>query len=200
MKPNAILLIGPTGSGKTPLGDLCQKQGIQKKYCFHFDFGENLRRAAEFGFLEEVLSSEDVSLIQKALTHGLLLENETFYIAEKILNAFIAENRTGVGDLILLNGMPRHIDQAEDANRLVNIISVVVLECASETVFERIQLNSGGDRSRRKDDSLAEIQNKLRSFHRRTLPLVEYFASLKVPVKTIRVEVHTTANDLLKEL
>ncbi|MBA3030518.1 MAG: AAA family ATPase [Desulfobacteraceae bacterium] len=200
MKPNAILLIGPTGSGKTPIGDLCQKQGLQKKNCFHFDFGENLRRAAEYGFQEEILSSEEVLFIQKVLQENLLLENETFFIAEKIFRAFAGENEIEEDDLVILNGLPRHIGQADDADRMVNIQTVVVLECTPETVLKRIRLNSGGDRSERKDDSLAEIQNKLKIYDTRTRPLVQYFATRQVPVKPIRVEVHTTALEVLEKL
>jgi len=35
----AILLIGPTGSGKTPLGDWLQAYGFCGHRCHRFDFG-----------------------------------------------------------------------------------------------------------------------------------------------------------------
>ena len=43
LKEKAILLVGPTGIGKTPLGDLMEKKGLRGCRCFHFDFGANLR-------------------------------------------------------------------------------------------------------------------------------------------------------------
>lgn len=200
MKINAVLLLGPTGSGKTPLGNLMQETGFENRKCFHFDFGENLRQAAGGCLPEEILDSKDVRFIQKVLRENLLLENETFFIAEKIFKAFAGENNISDEDLVLLNGLPRYVDQAGDVARLVKIQRVIVLACSAETVQERIRLNSGGDRSGRKDDSLEEIENKLRVFHARTLPLIDYFTTRQVPVHTCRVEVHTTALDVLEKL
>jgi adenylate kinase family enzyme len=42
-KHNAVLIVGPTGSGKTPLGEFLQQTGLWEKRCFHFDFGKALR-------------------------------------------------------------------------------------------------------------------------------------------------------------
>ena len=44
--PHALLLIGPTGSGKTPLGELLERSGLWGRPCRHFDFGERMRRIA----------------------------------------------------------------------------------------------------------------------------------------------------------
>ncbi|MCX7427258.1 MAG: hypothetical protein NTW96_16720 [Planctomycetia bacterium] len=41
---DAMLLLGPTGSGKTPLGDLLERRGLGGRRCVHFDFGAHLRR------------------------------------------------------------------------------------------------------------------------------------------------------------
>ena len=42
----ALLLLGPTGSGKTPLGDEIERRGLYGRRCLHFDFGASLRAAA----------------------------------------------------------------------------------------------------------------------------------------------------------
>lgn len=39
----AMVLLGPTGSGKTPLGHVFAARGFLNRRCAHFDFGENLR-------------------------------------------------------------------------------------------------------------------------------------------------------------
>ncbi len=39
----AILLLGPTGTGKTPLGNVLAVRGWRGLPCLHFDFGANLR-------------------------------------------------------------------------------------------------------------------------------------------------------------
>ena len=43
-RPSAILLLGPTGSGKTPLGELMERRGFGGRRCRHFDLGDRLRR------------------------------------------------------------------------------------------------------------------------------------------------------------
>ena len=192
--------MGPTGAGKTPLGDLIEQQGMNEKKCFHFDFGENLRRAASGSFSNDVLSPDDLDFLKKVLSSGAFLENETFYIAEKIFKAFIHENKASRNDLIIMNGLPRHIDQANDTAAMVEIKAVAVLECTPDIVFERIRLNTGGDRSRRDDDALIKIKNKLGIYSRRTLPLLGYFSDKNIPVKTIRVNALTTAEEMMNVL
>ncbi len=38
-KQEAILFLGPTGSGKTPYGELIEWQGLGGRKCAHFYFG-----------------------------------------------------------------------------------------------------------------------------------------------------------------
>ena len=45
-KPQAVVLLGPTGSGKTPLGEWLEAKGLGGRRCHHFDFGTRLRRVA----------------------------------------------------------------------------------------------------------------------------------------------------------
>jgi adenylate kinase family enzyme len=196
----AMLVMGPTGAGKTPLGDLCEKTGINGTPCVHFDFGENLRQAASRAFPDILLSFREVAFIKTVLHSGALLENETFFIAEKIFKAFIAEKKPGKEDCILLNGLPRHLDQAKDTYAMVDIQTVILLECTPEVVFERIRLNSGGDRTHREDDRLDKIKDKLDIYRKRTLPLLDYFSSRRIPVKTIHVRPQTLAGDILNQI
>ena len=196
----AVLLLGPTGAGKTPLGDLLEKKGVNGRKCFHFDFGRNLRRAASGNFCIDLLPSADIDFIKDLLSSGALLENETFYIAEKILTAFIHTNKITENDLIIMNGLPRHIDQARDTAAMLTIQSLIVLECPPEVVHERIRSNSGGDRTRRKDDSLDEIRNKLEIYCGRTLPLLHYFETRNVPLTHIQVNVDTSPEKIISQL
>ena len=199
-KPSALLLMGPTGSGKSPLGDLMAHEGLEDTTCFHFDFGEALRKAAAREDVYSRLEDRDICFIQRVLNEGALLENQTFYIAENILGAFMATHRIKTDDLLVLNGLPRHIDQARDMTRQVEIRQVVHLECMSETVIERIRLNTGGDRSNRVDDSLDDIRAKLATFTARTLPLIDFFRHRGAVVHTLPVGVTTTARSLLNHI
>jgi len=42
-RPEAVLLVGPTAAGKTPLGDALQAGGLWGRACRHFDSGRGDR-------------------------------------------------------------------------------------------------------------------------------------------------------------
>ena len=88
----AILLLGPTGSGKTPLGDLIERRGLAGAPCLHFDFGANLRRIVERDRPDEHLGREEIDFLRRVLPSGALLENERFSIAERVLRSLLAPN------------------------------------------------------------------------------------------------------------
>ena len=190
----AILILGPTGSGKTPLGAICEKKGLWGANCFHFDFGLQLRCIAEIGEVTEFFTDKDINFIKQTLETEALLENEKFYIAEKILFSFLKNRQFAKKDLLILNGLPRHIDQAKEIDKTVNIIKVVQLECSPEVVVKRINMNSGGDRTGRTDDSLKKVENKLKIFKFRTLPVIEHYN--KIGVEKINVSINITAEKI----
>lgn len=194
---SALLIIGPTGSGKTPLGDYLHMRGQNDRRYLHFDFGDNLRRIAANGCVSNELSAKDMQVIHHSLATGALLENENFHIALKIVSAFISENRMRKSDTLILNGLPRHIGQAHDMTAWVAIRAVLNLTCSAVVVKERIRVNSGGDRTSRKDDSLDEIKAKLAIFHERTLPLIDFYQRRGVRVHNFPVGIDTTAEDIV---
>lgn len=191
---NSLLLLGPTGSGKTPLGRFFERHGLEGRTCFHFDFGENLRRVAAGGHPH--ISETDRRFLENVLLRGVLLENETFYLAEAVLTAFIEERRVGTGDLLVLNGLPRHVDQARDMDRLVNIQTVVHLMCTPEGVCRRIAANTGKDRAGRIDDTPEEIERKLVIFNHRTLPLIDYYQGKGAKICAVEATADATPADM----
>ena len=193
----AILIVGPTGSGKSPLGDLLEARGFRGKRCFHFDFGSNLRAAAKGSRPREPLTNDDVETIRSVLDTGALLEDEQFHVAEKILLGFVSKNGVEEGDIVVLNGLPRHIGQAGMLDSIVKIERVICLECSPEVVAGRIRANTGGDRTHRNDDSLGEIRNKLEIFNKRTAPLVEHYRERGAEIITVNVGEETTAEEML---
>jgi len=233
-QPHAILLLGPTGSGKTPLGEYLTAHGLWGRPCFHFDFGRQLRDAAASARPPANLSADDVAFLRGVLERGALLENEHFPIAEKILRAFL-EGKMGTdlqdpqglrrlcpsspapprrakgtddnGDrhlrcasepvpIIVLNGLPRHVDQARDLERIVDVRTVVFLSCRPEVVLRRIDSNAGGDRAGRSDDAEAAVRARLELFARRTGPLVEYYRRRSAAIRTIEVALATTPREI----
>ncbi len=196
---DAILLLGPTGAGKSPLGERIEQRGLWGRRCFHFDFGENLRAVAA---LESApgFSAAQLDYVRDVLERGALLENETFVIAENILDRFIASRGVGPGDLLVMNGLPRHVGQARDVGGRVRMIRVVELVCDAGTVVRRISTNAGSDRAGRKDDAIALVRQKLRTFAARTAPLLAHYEQQGVLTTRVRVSAATQPDELIAEL
>ena len=198
--PAAILLVGPTGSGKTPLGDYLEKHGLAGRRCVHFDFGAQLRRTAHGGVEANFLAPQDVEIAVRSLRSGVLLENEHFRIAEAILDGFMKEKASDADTVLVLNGLPRHMGQAQDMDRVVEVGTVVCLDCAPAVATERIRRNAGGDREGRVDDAPAEIARKLTLYERRTRPLVDHFGRRGADIVHVTVDVMTTAEDIARQM
>jgi len=198
MLRRAILILGPTGAGKSPLGAQIEQNGIRGKRCFHFDFGHELRSIAGLPSPPEDFREEDLSFMRDVLEKGLLLENEHFHIAEKIVHYFLLRNEVREEDILILNGLPRHTDQAKDMSGIVAVISLVVLICGPEEVYRRIELNSGRDRTGRPDDSLDMIRKKLEIFKARTAPLIRYYSAMGCDVLKVRITAASSPEDTYK--
>jgi adenylate kinase family enzyme len=192
--PTAVLIMGPTGSGKTPLGGYIEANGLDGRPCMHFDFGAELRAAAAAKDFPG-LSPEDASFIRECLRSGALLEKDTFHIARAILAAFLERRGFCEKHLLVLNGLPRHAGQADDVDRLARVELVVLLECDAQTVAERIARNSGGDRAGRTDDSPDEVRHKLSLYAERTRAVADHYRAKGVPVVALPVNVSTTPRD-----
>lgn len=194
-----LLLIGPTGSGKTPFGDHLERNGFAGKRCVHFDFGHQLRSIADSDLPPAGFNRAEHSFIKEVLAGGLLLENEHFYIAGKILDSFARSRYFKEEDVMVLNGLPRHSGQARDMEGIVNVLGLVVLECRAEDVYERIRLNTGGDRAERDDDGIQLVRKKLEIFSSRTEPLVEYYARAGTGIFRLEVDVSSTTEDVYRD-
>jgi adenylate kinase len=196
----AILLVGPTGSGKTPLGDEIEERGLAGRRCVHFDFGANLRRAAQGGAGEFDLLPSELETIQASLASGALFEAEALPMISKILRRFVAARGQGQRDLLVLNGLPRHRDQALALAPLLEVERVVSLVADAPVILARIRLDTGGDRAGRPDDSLESVARRLEIFDERTAPLIAYYEDRRVPVTAIRVTAAMTAADMYARL
>ena len=192
----AVILLGPTGSGKTPLGDLMGARGLWQAECLHFDFGANLRRLVERDRPDRVFSREDIDLLREILQTGALLEDAHFPIAERILESFLARNAADAQTLVVLNGLPRHMGQAERIDAILDVQAVVRLRCRAEVIFQRIQHNVGGDRTGRQDDDLDSIRRKLALFAQRTAPLLDHYRDLGLRIEALDVTATMTPAEM----
>ena len=195
-KPAAVLLLGPTGAGKTPLGEILEQRGLWGRWCHHFDFGGQLRRVSAAERPTQFLAAEDVASIREALGTDTLLKDKQFHIAEKILRAFINRRRVGPEDLIVLNGLPRHAGQACDIAAIVEVGGVIELSCNARTVLERIGADTGGDRADRRDDDGESIRGKLETYSKQTAPLLDHYRARGARIETLEVRADTSAENL----
>lgn len=172
---DAVLLLGPTGVGKSPLGDALAQNGFLGRTCYHLDFGSELRGAVSGGARSGPYSKEELDFIHGVLERGLLLENEHFPLARKIIALFLDRAEFTRGDVLVLNGIPRHAGQAKDIAAVAHMHALIVLDCSADTVLNRIQENVGGDRTERVDDNKDLIEKKLVIFRERTAPLIDHY-------------------------
>ena len=193
----AILLIGPTGAGKTPLGELLEREGLWGRRCRHFDFGQRMRRiVAGDAAAAGGLAPADVEFLRDVLRTGALLEDEHFHIAEKVLRAFLAERRAAARGLVVLNGLPRHAGQADDVAGIVDVRAVIELACPPDVVLARICHNAGGDRAGRGDDDEPAVRGKLETYRGRTALLLDHYRRHGAAVLTVDVTAGTSAQDV----
>jgi len=196
----AILLVGPTGSGKTPLGRLLEREGLEGRRCLHFDFGEALRRGAAGKGTTGLLTRTERGFLARVIRTGALLEDEQFPIARKLLRDFLARRRAGPAALLVLNGLPRHPGQAVTIEPDVAVEAVIHLACGPDVVRDRIWTDAGGDRAGRADDRLADVRRRLATYRRRTAPLLAHYRARGVPILRILVGRRTTARQMRDRL
>lgn len=164
--------------------------------CSHFDFGDQLRRAAH---APSVLSAGDQAHVRYLLQTGGLLEDEVFGIAETILSAYLRNAHTGC-NLLVLNGLPRHIGQARAVAKFAHVGVVWRLTCTPDVVLERLRTNAGGDRAQRVDDDPALVARKLATYEGRTAPLAAYYQERGVPVQDVPIGTATTPEKIAHQL
>ncbi len=196
----SLLLVGPTGSGKTPLGDELERRGLGGRRCLHFDFGKTLRSIGEGGPEALGLSPAEKEAVRDSLGSGALFEDKDLPMIRKILAGFAESRGLGPADLLVLNGLPRHRRQAEALAGLVAVERVASLEAEPPVILERIRRDSGRDRAGRADDDLASVSRRLEIFRDRTVPLVAYYRDRGVPITTVPVTADMTAADTYAEL
>jgi adenylate kinase family enzyme len=138
--------------------------------------------------------------IRRSLETGELFGAKDLPMILVILARFVEMRRPGPGTLIVLNGLPRHRDQAERLASVVSVERVVSLEADAEVIRERIRRDPGRDRSGREDDDEEAILRRLAGFRERTAPLVDFYRGRGVPVTVLAVTASMTAGAMYEEL
>ena len=196
----SLLLVGPTGSGKTPLGAEIERRGLGGRRCVHFDFGASLRRIAAAPDGTAGLAADELAAVRASLATGALFEERDTAMILKIVRAFAKEGGLAPGSLLVLNGLPRHPAQAEALAGVVAVERVVYLQAEAVVIRARLRLDPGGDRTGRADDSLEAVEKRLAVFRERTLPLLDHYRRMGVPVTVLPVTAAMTAGEMYETL
>ena len=158
-----FILFGPPGAGKGT-----QASAMVEKYNLcHLSTGELLRG--------EIAKGTELGLKAKALIDaGELVPDEV--VEGMIENKF--KTVTGVSGF-LLDGFPRTIAQAEALDRMLAknggaVTSVVSIMIPDSMIKERIKHRAAIE-GRADDASDETINNRIRTYHEKTEPLVEYY-------------------------
>lgn len=157
------ILFGPPGAGKgTHAGEISQKYNLK-----HLSTGELLRAEMSAG---TELGKQAKSLIEA----GALVPDEV--VEGMIESAF----KTIKGfDGFLLDGFPRTLAQAEALDAMLakngeSLNSVISIMIPDSVIKERIA-NRAAVEGRADDAKEETINNRIRTYHSQTEPLIEYY-------------------------
>ncbi|MEA1973562.1 MAG: adenylate kinase [Candidatus Cloacimonadota bacterium] len=155
-----IVLFGPPGAGKGTQS----KYLIEKYNLVYISTGDMLRK-------ELKSESELGKKVQKVVNSGGLVSDE---IIVQLIEKVIRENENSSG--FLFDGFPRTYVQAYILDGLlhklhVDITCMLMLDVSEEILMERL-LNRGENRA---DDTKEVIQNRLKEYKSKTLPVIDYY-------------------------
>jgi len=199
---DALLLIGHSNSGKSPLGSYLEQllSGPSRRF-IHCDFGHLLRGVCA-GAVDAGLSAGDLAYVRSVM-QGTLITREHFPVIHAVMAWFLARSRVRpAADILILNGMPRNIDQAGELGRMeIAVRAVIRLDCTVETALERKKASESGagfeERGGRGDATAEIFGRKIRSYEQETAPLLEYYVARRTPVFDVTVLTQTSPDDMV---
>ena len=157
------ILFGPPGAGKgTQATAMVERYNLR-----HLSTGELLRK--------EIAEGTELGLRAKSLSDaGALVPDEV--VEGMIDNAF--KTTEGVSGF-LLDGFPRTIAQAEALDKMLaasgeEVTSVISIMIPDEMIKERIRHRAAIE-GRADDASDETVNNRIRTYHEKTEPLVDFY-------------------------
>jgi len=162
---SCVLLFGPPGVGKGTQGKiLANIPGF-----FHLSVGD-VFRAIDIG-------SSDGKEVYNYISQGELVPDQlTIKIWKKAVDAYIALSwYKPREDLLILDGMPRNVEQLQIVREYLNIKTIIYLACSDEEdMIHRIRRRA--IRENRTDDASENlIRHRFQVYENVTAPVLEKF-------------------------
>ena len=164
-KFESVLIFGPPGSGKGTQGKFLSSAGNH----YHLSSGDVFR-----GLSPE---SPAGKLYHSYAGKGQLLPDDvTIEIWHHYVMGLIAMNKYfPKNQLLLLDGIPRTVRQAEILERYIDVKKIILLEAENtDVLIQRIQRRALIEK--RQDDSDAEVlKNRMAIYEKETFPVLDFY-------------------------
>ncbi|HAD59079.1 MAG TPA: adenylate kinase [Planctomycetaceae bacterium] len=162
---SCVLLFGPPGVGKGTQGKiLANIPGF-----FHLSVGD-VFRSVDIG-------SEDGKEVYDYISEGQLVPDPlTMKIWKKAVDAYVALSwYKPHEDLLVLDGMPRNVEQVSLVEKYLNVHQIIYLECSDEEdMIHRIRRRA--IRENRTDDANEDvIRHRFSVYHQVTAPVIDRY-------------------------
>jgi adenylate kinase len=162
----SLLLFGPPGVGKGTQGKILSTvPGL-----FHLSTGD-VFRSLDVG-------SVDGQEVSETISRGELVPDDlTIRIWRKGLNGLIAMSRYKPHeDILVLDGIPRSVPQAELLKEHIDVLGIVYLECSDESaMITRIKRRA--IKENRADDANEEvIRRRYEIYHNESAPVLDCYS------------------------
>jgi adenylate kinase len=162
----SVLLFGPPGVGKGTQGKcLAVVPGFHHLACG--DVFRALDRATPMGqeFLKYSTRGE---LVPDALTIEMWKSN---------MNARVSSGRFDPNrEILLLDGIPRNVDQAKALDASIDVLGIVHLVCSDEEEMVRRMRNRALREGRHDDADEAVIRNRFDVYRQETAPVLSHYS------------------------
>ncbi|MBN2288650.1 MAG: nucleoside monophosphate kinase [Candidatus Glassbacteria bacterium] len=171
-KYKAFLIFGPNGIGK---GTNAKAVGTLPGY-FHFSTGDMFR--ALVARVKEGTASELELQIDEIMKSGRLVDDETTVrLTRHNLETAVAGGRIDQeNDYLLLDGVPRNVEQARMLDPFIEVCGVLHITAAREVAVERIT-NRARIEGRKDDQDPVAVGKRLDIFFANLSPMLSYYDS-----------------------
>ena len=163
--PQDVLLFGPPGAGKGTIGQMICAVGNH----FHLSSGDIFRHLSP--------ESENGKLFHQYAGKGQLVPDEvTFEVWKRYTRGLVDTNRYFPDQqLLLLDGIPRTVEQAQMLDDYVKILHVIVLDIFDEeTILKRI-LRRAKIEKRTDDAEENVIRKRIEEYRTKTAQVLTHY-------------------------